>query len=272
MLDFYFSLPLWLSAALVLFLSLVISVGSHRLVQWLFKHAPFPDMKDTKLADAVMGVVASFIGIMLAFSAVQVWQDYGEADRAVAQEAAAISELYRDMAVYGDDTLVPRASVKGYVHAVLDDEWPRLAHGEPGPKAVAALIQLYRDVATIQPKSPRDTVMYGEIFKKLNEVAQYRRARMISARAALPALFWIVVVIGSCILVGYTFVYPSTLQHSLIIAGLGVSLGLIFMFILDVDHPFAGRYSVDNKELSDLLPLFDQITAEAAPTVPQRPT
>jgi len=271
-LDFYFSLPLWASAALVLLFSLVISVGSHRLVQWIFRHAPLPDMKDTKLADAVMGVVASFIGIMLAFSAVQVWQDYGTADRAVAQEAAAISELYRDMAVYGDETQTPRASVKAYVHAVLDDEWPRLAHGEPGPKAAAALIDLFKEVATIQPKTSRDEVIYGEIFKKLNEVSQYRRERMIASQAALPALFWIVVVIGSCILVGYTFVYPPTLQHSLIIAGLGVSMGLIFMFILDVDHPFAGRYSVDNGEIAGLLPLFDQIAAEATPIVPQRPT
>ena len=29
-------------------------------------------------------------------------------------------------------------------------------------------------------------------------------------------------------------------MNSLIIAGLAVSLGLIFMFILDVDQPFAG--------------------------------
>jgi hypothetical protein len=259
MLDFYFSLPLWQSAALVLVAAMVICVGSHRLVQWLFRR--MPNMKETKLADAVMGVVASFIGIMLAFSAVQVWEDYGTADKAVAQEAAAISELYRDMAVYGDDTLASRAAVKTYVHAVLEDEWPRLAHGEPGPKAAAGLIQLYRDVATVQPKSSRDTVIYGEIFKKLNEVTQYRRARMIAARAALPALFWIVVVIGSCILVGYTFVHPPNLLNSLIIAGLGLSLGLIFMFILDVDHPFAGAYSVDHREISDLLPLFERISA-----------
>jgi len=259
MLDFYFSLPLWASAILVLGFALVIGVGSHLLVQWIFRR--LPDMGETKLADAVMGVVASFIGIMLAFSAVQVWEDYGTADKAVAQEASAISELYRDMAVYGDETLPSRASVRTYVHAVLEDEWPRLAHGEPGPKAGAALIQLYRDIGHIEPKSNRDTVMYGEIFKKLNEVTQYRRARMIAARAALPALFWIVVVIGSCILVGYTFVYPATLQNSLIIAGLAVSLGLIFMFILDVDHPFAGAYSVDHQEISDLLPLFDRVTA-----------
>jgi hypothetical protein len=250
---------MWLSTVLVLGATLLICVGGHRLVRRLFLKTD--SREETKLADAVMGVVASFIGIMLAFSAVQVWEDYGTADRAVAQEASAISELYRDLAVYGDDTLASRAAVKTYVHAVLEDEWPRLARGEPGPKAVAGLIALYREVAKIQPNSSRDVVIYGEVFKKLNEVTEHRRARMISARSALPDLFWIVVVIGSGIIVAYTFVYPATRQNSLIIAGLAVSLGLIFMFILDVDHPFAGPYSVDHREMSDLLPLFDTISA-----------
>jgi lipid-A-disaccharide synthase-like uncharacterized protein len=261
--DIYFAMPGWLSAAGVMLLAVAICVGGHRLAHRLFPK-PAPE-EGTELAVALMGVVSAFIGIMLAFAAVQVWQDYADADKAVALEAASLSELYRDMSVYGDQTLPARRAVEVYVHAVVEDEWPRLAHGEPSPKAVGGLIQMFREVGKIEPVSNRDTAMYGEIFSKLNQVVEYRRARMISSRAALPELFWIVALAGSAVIVSYTFVFPPTPLNGVIIGGLGVSLSLIFVFILAVNHPFAGAYSVDHKELSDLIPLFEVITA-ADPT------
>lgn len=261
MMDFYFGLPAWLSSVAVLGVAVIVCVGGHIAVRTLVSSTA--GKQETELAVALMGVVAAFIGIMLAFAAVQVWDDYGQADRAVAQEAAAISELYRDLTVYGGETLKAREAVKTYVREVLQDEWPRLAHGEPGPKAVSALIGLFNEVGRIEPHTSRDTVIYGEVFKNLNEVVGFRRARMITARSELPGLFWIVVIVGSGIIVSFTFVYPATRLNSLIIAGLAVSLGLIFMFILDVNRPFAGAYSVDSRELSDLLPLFDKISGPA---------
>ena len=263
--DWYFGLPLWASSLLVIATAIVVCVGGHLLVRTLLQTRI--KSNETELATALMGVVSAFIGIMLAFAAVQVWDDYSSADKAVALEAASISELYRDLTTYGDEMIPTREAVKVYVHAVLEDEWPRLAKGEPGPLAVSSMIQVFREVGKVEPQTNRQTAIYSEVFSKLNEVVGYRRARMIASRAELPALFWIVVLAGSAIIVGFTFVYPATATNSVIIGGLAVSLSLIFMFILDVNHPFAGAYAVDSKEVSDLLPLFDKISApELGPT------
>ena len=91
-------------------------------------------------------------------------------------------------------------------------------------------------------------------------MVDHRRTRLIASRADLPVLFWLVVLAGSAIIVGYTFVYPANWANELIIAGLAVSLGLIF---LAVAHPFAGTYRVDARELRDLLPLFERLSAGA---------
>src|SRR4051812_23056231 len=116
MMDFYFGLPLWQSSALILGLSVLICIGGHVLVRSLLpKRIP---KQETELAVALMGVIAAIIGIMLAFAAVQVWDDYGHADESVALEAASISELYRDLTVYGEATVPARAQLKAYVHAV----------------------------------------------------------------------------------------------------------------------------------------------------------
>jgi hypothetical protein len=261
MLDFYFQLPLVLSGLLVLGACAGVCVGGHWLVRRLMPRAAG---QETELAVALMAVVAAFIGIMLAFAAFQVWQDYNDADTAVAREASSISQLYRDLTTYGEASEAARADVKLYLKKVMESEWPLLAKGQAGPEAVAALIQTYRDVGKIEPKTPRETVVYAEIFKKLNEVVEHRRMRIIAAGNALPPLFWVVVLAGSGVIVGFTFVFPSTPANALMIAGLGVSLGLIFMFILDVDHPFSGPYAVTPAELATLPPLFAQIDGPPA--------
>jgi hypothetical protein len=257
--EFYNHLPLWLSSLLVLGVTVAISVGAHIGVRALIPKKA--GALSTELATALIGAVSAFIGIMLAFAAVEVWQDYGSADQAVAQEAAASAELYRDLTVYGDETKIARVSLQRYVTSVLHDEWPRLAVGESSPVTAATLVQLFRDIGAIHPAPGRDTVIYGEIFKKLNEVVGYRRARLITSRADLPMVFWLVVLTGSAVIVAFTFVYPATKTNLLFVAGLALSLGLIFLFILTVAHPFAGAYAVDNQELRDLLPLFQRISA-----------
>src|SRR5665213_252808 len=158
MADFYFGLPVWASTVLVLGLCVAVCVGAHAGVRAVLpKAAP---RQETELAVALMAVIAAFIGIMLAFSAVQVWEDYGTADKAVASEAAAAAQLYRDLAIYGGEGLPARRALTLYVQSVANDEWPAMAEaGEGSPKTASALVQVFKDIALIEPTSGRQTVI-----------------------------------------------------------------------------------------------------------------
>jgi hypothetical protein len=256
--DWYFNLPMWLATGLVLSACVIVCVGGHLAARLVIPTRT--PRREAELAVALMTVSAAFIGIMLAFSAVQVWQDYGDADRAVSAEAAATAQLYRDLAAYGDDSRAARQALGVYVRSVVQDEWPRMAKdGEMSPKTADALVQVFNAVAAIEPATNRQTTIYGEALRKLDNVVEHRRARLVAARTHLPALFWIVVLIGSAIIVGYTVVFPSTPMNLLLIAGVGVSLGLIFVFILEVEGPFSGQVRVSPSEMQGLLPLFEQL-------------
>ena len=261
MIDLFFSLPDWLSTILVIVGAVGLSIGGHMIAR---KITPRASKEETDLCVALMGVVAAFIGIMLAFAAVQVWDDYGQAEKAVALEASSISQLYRDLSVYGDDARPARAMVRTYVQDILTDEWPKLEHGQAGAKTAQGLILVFNEVGKIQPQTSREGVVYGEIFKNLNEVVGYRRARLITARSELPGLFWAVVLAGSAVIVAFTFVFPVTRTNSMVIGGLAFSLALIFLFILDVNRPFQGTYRVDDAEIRGLPAVFDQVDALTA--------
>ncbi len=262
MIDFFFRLPDWLGAGLVVIGAVVLAIGGHMIARRI---TPKVTKEETDLCVALMGVVAAFIGIMLAFAAVQVWDDYGQAEKAVALEASSVSQLYRDLHVYGPEAGQARVEVKAYVHDVLEDEWPRLEHGEAGPKTAQQLIVMFNAIGQLQPQTPRQQVIFGEVFKNLNEVVGYRRARLITARSELPGLFWIVVLAGSAVIVAFTFVFPVTRTNSMVIGGLAFSLALIFLFIMEVNRPFEGGYRVEDKELRGLLTTFGLIDASTAP-------
>jgi ABC-type multidrug transport system fused ATPase/permease subunit len=215
---------------------------------------------DTELAAVLMTVTATFIGIMLAFSAVQVWEAYRQADQAVAAEAESAAQLYRDLRAYGDGSSDARQALAAYVHSVIEDEWPRMARdGVMSPKTAAALVQVFNSLASIEPATPRQTVIYDESLSKLNAVVEHRRTRLLAAHTTLPPLFWIVVLIGSAIILGYTATYPATPLNLMLIAGLAVSLGLIFVFIIDVQHPFDGWVAISPTEMQSLPGLFAQL-------------
>ena len=93
----------------------------------LFRIKATTEEKD--VAINLMQVVAAYVGIMIAFSGVQVWQDYSTAKGAVSHEAATAAELYQDLSIYGPETRAARSDLRAYVESITQDEWPRLSQG-----------------------------------------------------------------------------------------------------------------------------------------------
>ncbi|MEO6113734.1 MAG: hypothetical protein ABIP07_04715, partial [Sphingomicrobium sp.] len=89
MTDFVYSMPIWLLTIVVLGAALAIGLGVSIGVQRLFRIKSTKEEKE--VAINLMQVVAAYVGIMIAFAGVQVWQEFSDAKAAVAHEAAAAS-------------------------------------------------------------------------------------------------------------------------------------------------------------------------------------
>ena len=145
---------------LVLALALAVGLGSSIGVQRLLKLKPTAEEKD--IAINLMQVVAAYIGIMLAFSGVAVWQNFADADTSVHQEAASAAELYRNLTTYGSATQATRDDVRSYVRSILRDEWPLLSEGRGSVATEAALGQIFVELGKLEPESNRDSAIYSE--------------------------------------------------------------------------------------------------------------
>ena len=262
MTNFYYGLPIWLSTILVLALALAIGLGSSVGVQLLFRLKPTKE--EEEIAINLMQVVAAYIGIMLAFAGVVVWQNFADAQTAVHQEAASAAELYRDMTTYGPQTAPARRDLRVYVGSILKDEWPLLRTGDKSAQTETALANLFKTFGKIHPLDDRDSAIYQELFSKLNELVVLRRNRLIASQSGIPTIFWIVGLIGSTLTVAYASAFSRTRYNVVMIGGTSMTLGLIFLFILTVDKPFKGQFSATNTDLAQLSNIFDQLDRIAA--------
>ena len=78
MTAFFYNMPIWLSTLLVLGLAVAIGLGSSVGLRAFFRLKTTND--EQEIAVNLMQVVAAYIGIMLAFSGVAVWQNFADAE------------------------------------------------------------------------------------------------------------------------------------------------------------------------------------------------
>ena len=257
MVKLFYGLPIWAATILILGFSLAVGLGSSFGLRRAF--SLHTRENDTNTALSLMQVVAAYIGILIAFAGVQVWQDFADAQNAVHKEAASASQLYRDLATYGPQTTDARHKLRDYVASIVRDEWPLLAQGQPSEATEINLFKLFEAIGQIRPADSRDSAIYSEAFSNLNDLVSLRRDRLIHSESGMPIILWIVGLFGSVLIVSYTATFRPDRTNLLMISGISLALGLVFLFILVVDRPFMGEFSVSSAELSTLPAKFDVI-------------
>lgn len=255
MVEFFYGLPIWVATLLVLGVSLVVGLASSFGLRRLLRLQSTED--DREHAVSLMQVVAAYIGILIAFAGVQVWQQFTDAENSVHREAASAAELYRDLATYGQETLPVRHDLRAYVTSIVRDEWPLLPKGMTSDRTEVALFTLYDDIGKIHPNDNRDTTIYAGAFTNLNDLVGLRRDRLIHSESGMPLILWIVGLVGSVLIVAYAATFKPSRTNIMMISGISLALGLVFLFILIVDRPYMGEFSVSSGELAHLSRKFD---------------
>lgn len=257
MVDLFYSLPIWAATILILSVSLTVGLASSFGLRKLLNLQSSED--DREHAVSLMQVVAAYIGILIAFAGVQVWQDFSDAQDGVHREAAAAAQLYRDLNTYGSETAPQRQALKEYVESIVRDEWPLLAEGKPSSRTEVALFKLFHKLGGLNPTTYRESTIYAQAFQNLNELVALRRDRLIHSSSGMPVILWVVGLVGSVLIVSYAATFRPTMTNIMMISGISLALGLVFLFILIVDRPYKGQFSVERTELAGLPDRFDML-------------
>lgn len=237
--------PIWL----LLIVVVAAIAGLVLLLVWLIRRL-VPAVRegfDAEVSSQILGVVAALFGLLLAFIVVIAYQNYGDTQSNVNNEAGALAAIVRD-----SDAFPPpegarvRRAVGAYVLAVVRDEWPRMHEGKESARAALAVDRMYRAIEGVNPKSSREVAFYDDSVQQLSTALVARRNRLSDAGGGLPWVIGVLLVVGSIIIVGYTVLVGSRSFwfHAIGAGSVALVLGLSLVVLLDLTYPFSGDLSV----------------------------
>lgn len=193
--------------------------------------------------------------VLLAFVVFVVWSQFNDARGAVAEEAKDLEDLLRLAAGLPSIGARLTEKMREYIGAVIDEEWPAMAKGQASARAARLLDDVGKDVLAIEPASPREEILYGELLARYNELSDARFRRLLHSRARMPGSLWALLVVGSIVTVGsmYLFGIKSLVLHALLTGAMSGSVGFVLYLILDMDNPFWGDWQITPVPLRRLL-------------------
>lgn len=207
---------------------------------------------NAEIARTSMTAITGFTGAVLAFSLVQAQGNLRSVEQTVAAEAMQLSQVDRLLVSYGDAPAGSiRETIRAYAESVVADEWPQLSrHGTSG-RTAELFHEVTQQILALRPVSARETVIYSDLVKSVDQLAENRHERLIATDLGLPPIYWEVIVSLLLLLVAFSaFVEP---QRAISLGGLGAGLALLITLVFIFDQPFLGNVSVTPAALVDVL-------------------
>jgi len=199
------------------------------------------------LVGYVLAALGVFYGLLLGLVAVGAWENHAEAESLVTREATSLAALYRDISVYPEsDRSELEGLISGYIHGVIDEEWPVQRRGIEPTGGVARVADLQKRLARFEPTGASETVMHAEAMREFNVFYQARRERLDAVDSGLPATLWWVMIAGGLITMATTwlFVFAHPKVQVALTAGMATMIGLLVFLSVVMDRPFRGRFAI----------------------------
>jgi hypothetical protein len=252
------TIEMWLSSLLLVVVLPVLAVGGAFLVRRVV--GPEVLVHHNDVAGFIYSVIGVVYAVLLGFTAIIVWGQYRSAQEGVEREANALADLYRDAEVFPPevrDQLEGR--LRNYGRLVVEKEWPAMAVGKSSSETWETYNQLWRTYHEFKPQDDHQRAWYAESLQRLNVLADQRRNRLLSIRSGLPGIIWAVLFGGAAITIAFSFFFglQNARAQGLMVAGLTLTIGIVLLSIIALEHPFAGISPVDPGAFQQVEKIFD---------------
>jgi hypothetical protein len=258
MIDFIYSNPTWLWGSIFVVGVTVISclglVAMHRFVS-VEKRRQHNDA-----AQAMIAVVGTSYAVLIGFIAVTAWQSFTDGDKATSEEANYVGNLYFDTAGLPDSKIgTLREDIRFYLDLVINQEWPAQEKGEVSHVAQPFLQNIHTAIVNLDPETPGQVNIQAELMKTMNGLYSARRTRQIAAQAAIPAVIWWIIFLGTALTIIYTYLFgvQNFRMHLLMTGQAAASLAMVIVLIVALDRPFRGELCISPDAYGNVRTVMD---------------
>jgi len=193
---------------------------------------------------AVLGVIyAVLLGLMV----IAVWGGWEEARNTAHDEANELAEVFwlAHQLPQPEGRHIQELA-RSYARVVVDKEWPLMEQGKASQQAWDILDEMRGSIMRFEPTTAAQQVLYTQELERVHALADARRDRLVDAEEGIPAILWIVLIVGGSVAVGFTYLFglDDTTTHTLMVAALALVISLVLFTVAALDYPFKGDVRV----------------------------
>jgi hypothetical protein len=214
---------------------------------------------------AVLGVIYA---VLLALVVIAVWEEFGRARVTVENEANALAEIFW-LAHRLPEPEGPHLQelARSYAEELVDEEWPLMEQGRTPlmehtratPRGWILIDDIRATLQGYEPRTEAGQELYAEGLDQVQRLADARRTRLVQAEESIPAVLWVVLVVGGMVAVGFAYLFglDNRWAHTLMVASLAGVITLVLFTIGILDHPFSGGARIDTSAFELVLNRFE---------------
>ena len=227
---------------LVVLAAVLVAVGGLMLVERFVSSSLRQEHND--VAGFIYAVVGIVYAVLLALVVIAAWEEHEAAKDTAHSEANELAEIFW-LAQRLPEPEGPRLQelARSYARVVVDEEWPLVEReGRASPRAWDLLDEMRLAVQNLEVSTQADQVLYAQGLERVHDLADARRARLVETDESIPAILWVVLVVGGVVTVGFTYLFgmENTWAHRLMVAALAGIIALVLFTIGVLEFPFSG--------------------------------
>jgi uncharacterized protein DUF4239 len=231
---------------LVVSLSVLVAVAGLVLVQRL---TPLTMRKrHNDVAGFIYAVVGVSYAVLLGLVMIAVWERFAEARDTTHRESSELAEVFwLAHRLPEAEGVHIQEQARSYAEVVVEEEWPLMKEeGQASPRAWQLLDEIRQSLQDLEVRTAADEVLYQQGLQRVHDVNDARRARLVDAEEGIPAILWVVLVVGGVIVVGFTYLFgmDSSLVHMLMVAAVAGVIALALFTVGTLDYPFGSGVQV----------------------------
>lgn len=231
------------------------------LVAFIVRRTPRLHMAPTdgEFYVRTQGTLFAVCCFVLAFTLVQAQTNYRHADQIVTEEASRIGAIDRILVratdLAGGDA---RQRLLDYARAVVDEEWPAMRRGAESEAVERRFGDLTQALLGISSAPGRQSMIFAELVKLADELAEHRDLRLEITHLRLPGTFWAVACLAIGVLIGMAGALAQTRPRLVVMTGSVAIIGGLAAIVFIHDQPFKGETSVKADPIMRVIAQMDR--------------
>lgn len=237
--NLFYDLPTFLS--LFIFVALIVGMSLSGL--FLYNTLDLKEAMCDRNFDVVgiyITVVSAFLGIILTFIIVAVWDGYREAQIDAEKEAYALYSLYENV-VFMPGTDFTQKLIQTYMEEIINVEYPIMKAGQTPPATNETLKLLQERIYSYNPTDEQSSVLYAQSLDLLTNAIELRIDRLASAAQGVNSLVSAVSILDSILIIILCWLLTcGAIFHYFLSTVIAIYVASAIFLIFILGHPFRG--------------------------------